>query len=80
LSRGGHLTLIKCMLSNLSTYFLPLFSITTDIARRLERLQRGFIWDGPNNEYEFHMVNWKAICSSVPEGGLGVKVSCLINL
>jgi hypothetical protein len=25
---------------------------------------------------KFHLVNWKTICSSVPRGGLGVKISC----
>jgi hypothetical protein len=43
LSRGGRLTLIKSMLSTLLTYFLSLFNLPAGIARRLKRIQRGFL-------------------------------------
>jgi hypothetical protein len=73
MSKGGHLTLIKSTLSSLPTYFLSLFPLLVDIARRLERLQRDFLWDGPGGESKFHMVNWRTICSPFPRAGLGVK-------
>jgi hypothetical protein len=47
LSWGGRLTLIKTMLSILLTYFLSFFPLPIGIARRLECLQRDFLWDGP---------------------------------
>jgi hypothetical protein len=43
------------------------------MARRLERLQSGFLWDGLGSEPKFHLVNWKTIFSFVPRGGLEVK-------
>ena len=47
MSWGGHLSLIKSTLSSLPTYFFPLFPLLGDVARRLECLQRNFLWDGP---------------------------------
>jgi hypothetical protein len=79
LSWGGCLTLIKSTLSSLLTYLLSLFPLQTSIARKLEHLQRDFLWDGPNGEPMFHLVNWKTICSSAPRGGLGVKNLMLFN-
>jgi len=78
-SRGGCLTLIKRTLSSLPTYFLSLFPLLAGIARRLERLQRNFLWDEPDRESKFHLVNWKNICSPVPRGGLRVKNLMLFN-
>uniref|UniRef100_A0A2N9G3B1 Reverse transcriptase zinc-binding domain-containing protein n=1 Tax=Fagus sylvatica TaxID=28930 RepID=A0A2N9G3B1_FAGSY len=46
LSKGGRLTLIKSTLSNLPTYFLSLFPIPATVARRMEQLQRDFLWGG----------------------------------
>jgi hypothetical protein len=50
LSKGGHLTLIKSTLSNLPTYFLSLFPILMSIAKRLEKVQRDFLWGGMGDE------------------------------
>jgi len=69
LSKWGCLTLIKSTLSSIPTYFLSLFPLPVDMARRLERFQRDFLWDGPSREPELHLVNWKTVCSLVPRGG-----------
>ena len=44
LSKGGRVTLIKSILSNLLTYFLSLFPIPVAMANRIEKLQRNFLW------------------------------------
>jgi hypothetical protein len=59
MSKGGRLTLIKSTLSNLPTYFLPLFPILVSVANRLEKLQRDFLWGGLNEEPKFHLVKWE---------------------
>ena len=43
LSKGGRLTLLKITLSSLPTYFLSLFTISTHVANKIERLQRDFL-------------------------------------
>jgi hypothetical protein len=79
LSKGGRLTLIKSTLSNLPTYFLSLFSIPATVARRMEQLQRDFLWGGLGEEFKFHLVNWDSVCSPVQCGGLAVKNLRLYN-
>jgi hypothetical protein len=44
LSKGGRLTLIKSTLSNIPTYYLSLFQIPVRVAKRLEKIQRDFLW------------------------------------
>jgi hypothetical protein len=44
--RGGRVTLIKTTLSNLPTYILSLFPISADVAKRIEKIQRDFLWGG----------------------------------
>jgi hypothetical protein len=44
LSRGGRVTLIKSTLSSLPTYFMSLFPIPVSVARRIDKIQRDFLW------------------------------------
>ena len=73
LSKGGKITLIKNTLSSLPTYFLSLFPIPVDIAIRIERLQRNFLWGGIDESPKFHLVKWAHVCSPLQFGGLGIR-------
>jgi hypothetical protein len=39
-------TLIKSTFSSIPTYYLSLFPIPVSVAKKLERLQREFLWTG----------------------------------
>jgi hypothetical protein len=72
LSKGGRLTLLKSILSNLPTYFLSLFPIPVSVANRLNKLRSDFLWGGIGDEAKFHFVNWNMICTPLHSSGLGV--------
>jgi hypothetical protein len=57
LSKGGRVTLIHSILSSIPTYYLSLFPIPVSVAKKLERLQREFLWSGLGDETKFHLVN-----------------------
>jgi hypothetical protein len=44
LSKGGKIALIKSTLSNLPTYMMSLFPIPALVAKRIEKIQRDFLW------------------------------------
>ena len=46
ISKGGRITLIKSTLANMTIYQLSLFRMPKIVARRLEKLQRDFLWGG----------------------------------
>lgn len=75
LSKGGRLTLIKSTLSNLPTYFMSVFVIPVSMAKRLEKLERDFLWEGQIVERKYHLVKWSSVCTTVREGrGWALKV------
>jgi hypothetical protein len=73
LSKGGRVTLIHSTLSSIPTYYLSLFPIPLSVAKKLEWLQREFLWNGMGDETKFHLVNWHRVCSPIKVGGLGVR-------
>jgi hypothetical protein len=73
LSKGARVTLIKSTLSNLPTYMMSLFPIPALVAKRIEKIQRDFLWGGMNDEAKFHLVDWAKVCSPIDEGGLGIR-------
>jgi hypothetical protein len=73
LSKGGRVTLIHSTLSIIPTYYLSLFPILVSVAKKLERLQSEFLWNGMGDETKFHLVNWHRVCSPIKVGGLGVR-------
>jgi hypothetical protein len=72
-------TLIKSTLSSIPTYFLSLFPIPMSIARRIEKLQRDFLWGGLEEEHKLHLVNWHQVCTPLSGGGLGIRDVAIFN-
>ena len=55
---------------------MPTFFLSS-VAKRIEKLQRDFLWSGIGEEHKFHLVNWTQICKPVQNGGLGIINSWL---
>jgi hypothetical protein len=79
LSKGGRLTLLKSTLSSLPTYFLSLFTIPISVVRKIEKLQRDFLWGGLGDKFKHHLVGWDTVCTPKEAGGLGVRSLILTN-
>ena len=63
ISKGGRITLIKSTLANLPIYKLSLVRMPTVVVKRLEKLQRNFLWGGGALEKKPHLVKWDVIWS-----------------
>jgi hypothetical protein len=72
LSKGGRITLIKNTLSNLPTYFLPLFSILVGVANRIKKIQWDFLWGGVGDEVKFHLISWSKVSTLFPQESWGL--------
>ncbi|RVW81043.1 putative ribonuclease H protein [Vitis vinifera] len=60
-------------------YQMSLFRMPKSVARRLEKLQRDFLWGGCNGEKKVHLVNWEVVCVDKEKGGLGLRKLARLN-
>ncbi|KAM2375829.1 hypothetical protein ACFXTH_044543 [Malus domestica] len=72
LSREGKLTLIQSVLGSLPIYYMSLFKIPCRVKRRLEKLMKGFLWEGVEEGKKTHLVRWELVTKNKEERGLGV--------
>ena len=74
------------MPKRLPTFYLSLFTIPSSVAKRIfffflissvakriEQLQRNFLWGGTNEGFKHCLVRWDIVCSPIDDGGLGVR-------
>ena len=79
LSKGRRLILLKSTLSSLPTYFLSLFTIPKHVAKRIEKIQRNFLWGGLGDGFKHHLVGWNTVCCPIANGGLGIRKAAGTN-
>ena len=66
-------------MTSMSIYQMSLFRMPKVVARRLEKLQRDFLWGGRNLERNTHLVKWEVVCTDKEKGGLGIRKLALLN-
>ncbi|RVW59950.1 hypothetical protein CK203_086973 [Vitis vinifera] len=49
------------------------------VARRLEKVQRDFLWGEGNLEGKIHLVNWEVVCTDKEKGGLGLRKLAMLK-
>eukprot|EP00261_Vitis_vinifera_P025806 XP_010658742.1 PREDICTED: uncharacterized protein LOC104881182 [Vitis vinifera] len=49
------------------------------VARRLDKVQRDFLWGGGSEVKKAHLIKWEAICEAKSNGGLGLRKLVLLN-
>ncbi|RVW16952.1 LINE-1 reverse transcriptase-like [Vitis vinifera] len=79
ISKGGRIALIKSTLASMPLYQMSLFRMPRVVARRLEKLQRDFLWGGGSTERKAHLVNWERVCVGKEKGGLGLRKLVPLN-
>ena len=78
ISRGGRITRIRSTLVSSPLYMMSIYRILKAISKRLEKIQRDFLWGGGSQERRTHTVNWDTVYLNKGKGGLGVRK--LLNL
>ncbi|WJZ98951.1 hypothetical protein VitviT2T_017437 [Vitis vinifera] len=79
ISKRGRITLIKSTLASMPIYQMSIFRMPKVVARRLEKVQRDFLWGGGNMEGKIHLVNWEVVCTDKDKGGLGLRKLAMLN-
>ncbi|RVW36073.1 putative ribonuclease H protein [Vitis vinifera] len=79
ISKGGRITLIKSTLASMPIYQMSIFRMPKVVARRLEKVQRDFLWGGGNMEGKIHLVKWEVVCTDKDKGGLGLRKLAMLN-
>ena len=79
ISKNGRIILIKSTLASMSIYQMSIFRMPKIVVRRLEKVQRDFLWEWGNLERKVHLVNWEVICADKDKGGLGLRKLVFLN-
>ena len=79
ISKGGKVTLIKSTLASLPLYQMSMVRMPVIVAKRLEKLQRNFLWGGGALEKKAHLEKWEVVCTGKGLGGLGLRNLSLMN-
>ncbi|KAJ9673913.1 hypothetical protein PVL29_023454 [Vitis rotundifolia] len=58
---------------------MSLFRMPKIAARRLEKLQKDFLWGGGRLERKIHLINWEVVCTQKEKGGVGIRKIDLLN-
>jgi hypothetical protein len=58
---------------NIHSFYKHLFPIPVGVARRIEKIQRDFLCEGMDGEFEYHLVSWDRVCDPIQCGGLGIR-------
>ena len=79
ISKRGRVTLIKSTLASMPIYQMSIFRMPKVVARRLEKVQRDFLWGGRNMEGAIHLVKWEVVCKDKDKGELGLWKLAMLN-
>ena len=58
---------------------MSLFQMPKSVARRLEKVQRDFLWGGGSVERKAHLIKWEVICADKNKRRLGLRKLVLLN-
>ena len=80
LSLAGRCTLINFVTSAIPTHVMQCCLLLNPICKKLNKLNKDFLWGDTFTKKKLHFLNWNAITRPKSEGGLGIKRSKCRNL
>ncbi|CAJ2663194.1 unnamed protein product [Trifolium pratense] len=79
LSYAGRVQLLKSVIQSMLIYSITIYSWPVSVIKDLEKLMRNFLWSGDMNARKLVTVPWHIVCSTLDEGGLGVRSLSSLN-
>ena len=80
LSIGGREILIKAIAQTIPTYTMSCFLLPKSLCDEIEGMMRKFWWGQREQESRIAWINWKKLCKSKLEGGMGFRNLQAFNL
>ena len=72
--------LIKSVMSAIPNHVMQGAVIPVNVCKKLDKINRDFLWGSTNEKRKMHMVSWSKIVRSKEEGGLGIQEARAKNI
>lgn len=69
----GKAQLVKSVLQSLSVYFMSIFKMSISIRKKIDRIQKDFLWSGAEETKRIALVASAKVCAPKEWGGLRIK-------
>ncbi|KAL5754100.1 hypothetical protein ACOSP7_022320 [Xanthoceras sorbifolium] len=79
LNLAGRVTLVKAVTSALPVYVMQSVKLPGEICRKIDTLNKNFVWGHSLDSKKVHLVKWDTICRPTKCGGLDVKKTKAMN-
>lgn len=80
LSKAGKEVLLKVVAQAVPTYAMSCFKLPVSLCREFSSLMVNFWWGSNGDKKKVHWMNWKSLCKSKINGGLGFREFQAFNL
>lgn len=80
ISLGGRIVLLNSVLNSIPIFYLSYLKMPVRVIKKVEGIQRRFLWGGVGGPNKICWVKWRKICQPKSKGGLGVRDIKLVNL
>jgi hypothetical protein len=71
--------MINAVLNSIPIFYLSFYKLPKRVCKKIVRIQREFLWGGPEGGKRIPWVKWAVVCKDKNKGGLGVRDISLVN-